>query len=33
VKGREIIDDAKKQWDNAGSARSGGPTGGTSAKS
>jgi gas vesicle protein len=28
VKGREIIDDAKKQWDTAGASR-GGRTGGT----
>ena len=27
VKGREIIEDAKKQWDSAGSGRSGGTTG------
>lgn len=26
VKGREIIDDAKKEWDSAGSARSAGGT-------
>lgn len=28
VKGREIIDDAKKEWDSAGSARSSGRAGG-----
>ena len=28
VKGREIIEDAKRQWDSAGSGRSGGTTGG-----
>ncbi|HEV2249228.1 MAG TPA: YtxH domain-containing protein [Candidatus Limnocylindria bacterium] len=36
VKGREILEDAKKQWDSAGtgkSGRTGGTTGGTSSKS
>jgi gas vesicle protein len=33
VKGREIIEDAKKQWESAGSGRSGGTSGGTAAKS
>ena len=33
VKGREIIEDAKRQWDSAGSGRSGGTTGGTASKS
>jgi gas vesicle protein len=33
VKGREIIVDAKKQWDSAGSGRSGGTSGGTASKS
>ena len=36
VKGREILEDAKKQWDSAGpgkTGRTGGPTGGTASKS
>jgi gas vesicle protein len=33
VKGREIIEDAKKQWESAGSGRSGGTSGGTASKS
>ncbi|HEV2010238.1 MAG TPA: YtxH domain-containing protein [Candidatus Limnocylindria bacterium] len=33
VKGREILEDAKKQWDSAGSGRSGGTTGGSASKS
>jgi gas vesicle protein len=33
VKGREIIDDAKRQWDSAGSGRSGGASGGSASKS
>jgi gas vesicle protein len=33
VKGREILDDAKKQWESAGSGRPGGTSGGTAAKS
>lgn len=33
VKGREIIEDAKRQWDNAGSGRSGGTSGGSASKS
>jgi len=38
VKGREIIDDAKKQWDSAGggrtgTGRSGGTSGGAASKS
>ena len=33
VKGREIIEDAKRQWDSAGSGRSGGTTGGPASKS
>ncbi len=33
VKGREIIEDAKRQWDSAGSGRSGGTSGGTASKS
>ena len=33
VKGRELIDDAKRQWDSAGSGRSGGTTGGPASKS
>ena len=33
VKGREIIEDAKRQWDSAGSGRSGPTTGGPASKS
>jgi gas vesicle protein len=35
VKGREILEDAKKQWESTGpgAGRSGGTTGGTAAKS
>jgi len=33
VKGREIIEDAKRQWDSAGSGRSGPTTGGSASKS
>jgi gas vesicle protein len=35
VKGREILEDAKKQWESSGpgTGRSGGTTGGTAAKS
>ncbi len=33
VKGREIIEDAKRQWDSAGSGRPGGTTGGSASKS
>ncbi len=34
VKGREVIEDAKKQWESAGSGRAGGTgTGGTGSKS
>jgi gas vesicle protein len=33
VKGREIIEGAKKEWDSAGSGRSGGTTGGSASKS
>ncbi len=33
AKGREIIADAKREWDGAGSGRSGGTTGGPAAKS
>jgi len=33
VKGREILEDAKKQWDSTGPGRSGGTSGGTAAKS
>ena len=34
VKGREILEDAKKQWDSTGgTGRSGGAAGGTAAKS
>ena len=33
VKGREILVDAKKQWDSAGTGRSGGTSGGSGSKS
>jgi gas vesicle protein len=33
VKGREIIEDAKKQWESTGSGRSGGTTGGAAKSS
>ena len=33
VKGREIIEDAKKQWEGAGTGRTGGTSGGGAAKS
>jgi gas vesicle protein len=33
VKGREIIEDAKRQWDSAGGGRSGGASGGAASKS
>ena len=33
VKGREIIEGAKKEWDSTGSSRSGGPSGGAASKS
>ena len=32
VKGREILDDAKRQWDSTGGRAGGGPTGGTGSK-
>jgi len=33
VKGREIIEDARKEWESAGSGRPGGTTGGSGSKS
>ena len=33
VKGREIIDDARKEWESAGSGRAGGTSGGSGSKS
>ncbi|HAF10043.1 MAG TPA: hypothetical protein DCK98_08200 [Chloroflexi bacterium] len=33
VKGREVIEGAKKEWDSAGSGRSGGTSGGGASKS
>jgi gas vesicle protein len=33
VKGREILEDAKKQWESTGTTRPGGPSGGPASKS